>query len=74
MEQLHIEINQMILFLLQQRDDIYIVEIISGNYMAKTILNSILHEREHYSVSVRSIALVLEQRDCNNAIGRTRAQ
>ena len=41
--------------------------------MAKTILNSILHEREHYCVSVRPIALLLEQSDCNNAFGQTRA-
>ena len=42
--------------------------------MAKTILNSILHEREHYCVGVRPVALLLEQSECNNAIGWMRAQ
>ena len=37
------------------------VHIIRGYYMAKTILKSILHEREHYCVSVRPIAFLLER-------------
>ena len=43
--------------------------------MAETILNSLLHEREHYNrVSVRPIALLLERSECNNAFGQTQAQ
>ena len=48
--------------------------IIKGYYMAKTILNSVLHEQEHYCASVRPIALLLERSECNNAIGRTHVQ
>ena len=42
--------------------------------MAKTILNSILQAREHYYVSVRLLALLVERSECNKAIGRTQAQ
>ena len=41
--------------------------------MAKTTLNSILHEREHYCVRVHPIAFLLERNECNNAIRWTRA-
>ena len=38
--------------------------------MAKTILISILHEREQHCARVRPIALLLERSECNNAVGR----
>ena len=50
------------------------LSLFSGYYMAKTILNFIWHEREHYCVSIRPIAFLLEQSERNNVMGRTRAQ
>ena len=40
--------------------------------MTKTVLNSILHEREHYCVSVCPIALLLEQLNSASIITITR--
>ena len=36
--------------------------------MAKTILNSVLHELEQYCASVRPIALLLERSDFNSLL------
>ena len=51
-----------------------IIIIVRGYYMAKIILNSVLHEREHFCVHVHPMALLLERSECNKAIGWTRAQ
>ena len=50
------------------------IYIFRGYYLAETILNFVLHEREHYCAIVRPIALLLVRSECNTAIGRTRAQ